>query len=146
MIRRPPRSTRTDTLFPYTTLFRSAPLLPAVLRPRLRRRDGAASGRGGERKGPLCFALGQRRLAGLHRHLRRLPAWQGVEGVPGSGWGSAVATVRKVVMGNRYVECTATSGQARCVRVLWWHGTFKEQTHINLLNRQTKASEHKSEN
>src|SRR3546814_3417434 len=30
MIRRPPRSTRTDTLFPYTTLFRSA-FIPAVL-------------------------------------------------------------------------------------------------------------------
>src|SRR3546814_5469908 len=31
MIRRPPRSTRTDTLFPYTTLFRSPPLpAPAV--------------------------------------------------------------------------------------------------------------------
>src|SRR3546814_18901668 len=28
MIRRPPRSTRTDTLFPYTTLFRSGPTLP----------------------------------------------------------------------------------------------------------------------
>src|SRR3546814_51283 len=27
MIRRPPRSTRTDTLFPYTTLFRSIPRL-----------------------------------------------------------------------------------------------------------------------
>src|SRR3546814_7321388 len=27
MIRRPPRSTRTDTLFPYTTLFRSAVFL-----------------------------------------------------------------------------------------------------------------------
>src|SRR3546814_3388359 len=27
MIRRPPRSTRTDTLFPYTTLFRSHPSL-----------------------------------------------------------------------------------------------------------------------
>src|SRR3546814_2684766 len=27
MIRRPPRSTRTDTLFPYTTLFRSTTLL-----------------------------------------------------------------------------------------------------------------------
>src|SRR3546814_4153277 len=27
MVRRPPRSTRTDTLFPYTTLFRSLPLL-----------------------------------------------------------------------------------------------------------------------
>src|SRR3546814_8632213 len=29
MIRRPPRATRTDTLFPYTTLFRSERLLPA---------------------------------------------------------------------------------------------------------------------
>src|SRR3546814_6984535 len=28
MIRRPPRSTRTDTLFPYTTLFRSQPESP----------------------------------------------------------------------------------------------------------------------
>src|SRR3546814_6185860 len=30
MIRRPPRSTRTDTLFPYTTLFRSWTPLPGV--------------------------------------------------------------------------------------------------------------------
>src|SRR3546814_14503559 len=30
MIRRPPRSTRTDTLFPYTTLFRSPPPTPLV--------------------------------------------------------------------------------------------------------------------
>src|SRR3546814_9516636 len=29
MIRRPPRSTRTDTLFPYTTLFRSNPVATA---------------------------------------------------------------------------------------------------------------------
>src|SRR3546814_5583712 len=28
MIRRPPRSTRTDTLFPYTTLFRSGLIIP----------------------------------------------------------------------------------------------------------------------
>src|SRR3546814_15290515 len=33
MIRRPPRTTRTDTLFPYTTLFRSVPA--ALLRPPL---------------------------------------------------------------------------------------------------------------
>src|SRR3546814_8942675 len=35
MIRRPPRSTRTDTLFPYTTLFRSEPslgLAPLIVR------------------------------------------------------------------------------------------------------------------
>src|SRR3546814_5621568 len=31
MILRPPRSTRTDTLFPYTTLFRSAVALPYLL-------------------------------------------------------------------------------------------------------------------
>src|SRR3546814_4519196 len=30
MIRRPPRSTRTDTLFPYTTLFRSIDAIEAV--------------------------------------------------------------------------------------------------------------------
>src|SRR3546814_8268082 len=33
MILRPPRSTRTDTLFPYTTLFRSLGLLPRDLSP-----------------------------------------------------------------------------------------------------------------
>src|SRR3546814_9996990 len=32
MIRRPPRSTRTDTLFPYTTLFRSAVLVELLER------------------------------------------------------------------------------------------------------------------
>src|SRR3546814_1347854 len=33
MIRRPPRSTRTDTLFPYTTLFRSQPKSRLVTMP-----------------------------------------------------------------------------------------------------------------
>src|SRR3546814_12596012 len=33
MIRRPPRSTRTDTLFPYTTLFRSAFLIKTAMWP-----------------------------------------------------------------------------------------------------------------
>src|SRR3546814_4431646 len=44
MIRRPPRSTRTDTLFPYTTLFRSA------------RRGASAAARRGERAS--CRARG----------------------------------------------------------------------------------------
>src|SRR3546814_11073551 len=43
-IRRPPRSTRTDTLFPYTTLFRSA-------EPRHRPRPARQTGGGGERDG-----------------------------------------------------------------------------------------------
>src|SRR3546814_7067262 len=36
MIRRPPRSTRTDTLFPYTTLFRSGPRRQACANRRYR--------------------------------------------------------------------------------------------------------------
>src|SRR3546814_19891531 len=38
MIRRPPRSTRTDTLFPYTTLFRSRAGEPCLAGARVRRR------------------------------------------------------------------------------------------------------------
>src|SRR3546814_10239982 len=59
MIRRPPRSTRTDTLFPYTTLFRSAegraaacdaaPAGGVRLRRRPRPRQAAADGRGDSR-------------------------------------------------------------------------------------------------
>src|SRR3546814_10050742 len=53
MIRRPPRSTRTDTLFPYTTLFRSHE--PSLLQGRQHRRGrgGALSQRSGDgrRKG-----------------------------------------------------------------------------------------------
>src|SRR3546814_6359173 len=45
MIRRPPRSTRTDTLFPYTTLFRS--LVHAVRQPA---RARPAVERGGHRR------------------------------------------------------------------------------------------------
>src|SRR3546814_13838972 len=41
MIRRPPRSTRTDTLFPYTTLFRST-LVDLPAQHRLRGREAFA--------------------------------------------------------------------------------------------------------
>src|SRR3546814_10434298 len=43
MIRRPPRSTRTDTLCPYTTLFRSAAF--DLVRAKTRRREEVRSGR-----------------------------------------------------------------------------------------------------
>src|SRR3546814_2114218 len=43
MIRRPPRSTRTDTLFPYTTLFRS--LVPGVRDRRARLLSDLVAGR-----------------------------------------------------------------------------------------------------
>src|SRR3546814_19737986 len=57
MIRRPPRSTRTDTLFPYTTLFRSLRVLPAgrVLLARLpgAHHRRAAGGLDGDHARPL---------------------------------------------------------------------------------------------
>src|SRR3546814_11529994 len=40
MIRRPPRSTRTDTLFPYTTLFRARAFRDAVARATVLAEDG----------------------------------------------------------------------------------------------------------
>src|SRR3546814_10856306 len=49
MIRRPPRSTRTDTLFPYTTLFRSRST-------GRRRHDAARAGR----RGPRAHRLPER--------------------------------------------------------------------------------------
>src|SRR3546814_10746568 len=75
MIRRPPRSTRTDTLFPYTTLFRS----------RLRADDrlpGPARGRRHVRLRPRALQLqprvahalfGHERLRPLHRPLAVVP-------------------------------------------------------------------------
>src|SRR3546814_8809367 len=48
MIRRPPRSTRTDTLFPYTTLFRSQLRAAAAHEHPLRRRKHTHERRLGE--------------------------------------------------------------------------------------------------
>src|SRR3546814_21163239 len=62
MLRRQPTSTRTDTLFPYTTLFRSAPATPARARARGGGRAGSSrdllpSRRRGTRPGPLAAQL-----------------------------------------------------------------------------------------
>src|SRR3546814_17510008 len=71
MIRRPPRSTRTDTLFPYTTLFRSA---AARMRPLLSAEgeDGAAPGLeavlGGDADPERVVALRLQRDAQAVRH------------------------------------------------------------------------------
>src|SRR3546814_8773271 len=61
MIRRPPRSTRTDTLFPYTTLFRS---------PR-RRPDRPADVSDPGLQRPAGLAAARRGLAELPPHRRR---------------------------------------------------------------------------
>src|SRR3546814_5089594 len=59
MIRRPPRSTLTDTLFPYTTLFRSDRQRPCWCRAA----DDAANCRGRDGWQPLCGITSVRRGA-----------------------------------------------------------------------------------
>src|SRR3546814_1150980 len=71
MIRRPPRSTRTDTLFPYTTLFRS------------RRRAG--DGDGDEFRRPLAVAHDL--LGEVDRHLVQRPPEIAQRRVGGAGDG-----------------------------------------------------------
>src|SRR3546814_11230182 len=50
MIRRPPRSTRTDTLFPYTTLFRAVRAMRDARRPRPEPVEGGAECAAKEKK------------------------------------------------------------------------------------------------
>src|SRR3546814_20369057 len=58
MIRRPPRSTRTDTLFPYTTLFRSSAVFDAVPN--------------GEKLGSFCARMCARRCRRSEEHTSEL--------------------------------------------------------------------------
>src|SRR3546814_13545666 len=60
MIRRPPRSTRTDTLFPYTTLFRSRADRDGRA-PDLLRAASAAQGAAGDREDARGQAPARRR-------------------------------------------------------------------------------------
>src|SRR3546814_8187795 len=76
MIRRPPRSTRTDTLFPYTTLFRS--LADLIIVGDIARIDGSARSteRGAELVGErdddfFIFLGGTQRTTARHDDLRR---------------------------------------------------------------------------
>src|SRR3546814_18671781 len=62
MIRRPPRSTRTDTLFPYTTLFRSNACHQARFWSQ-RAEDGT--------DGAACPAVGQEGHSARHGGFRR---------------------------------------------------------------------------
>src|SRR3546814_4973362 len=70
MIRLPPRSTRTDTLFPYTTLFRSNQRRP---RPALACERLQAV--------PRALALGPRRIVEACQHRRAGARQKGGDGV-----------------------------------------------------------------
>src|SRR3546814_1895306 len=65
MIRRPPRSTSTDTLFPYTTLFRSAGSSGTFSRKREKGLSSPSYGTGLKRIAVPAGATGRRALPGF---------------------------------------------------------------------------------
>src|SRR3546814_19600094 len=76
MSRRPPRSTRTDTLFPYTTLFRSGAFSPETYRELV---DTLPDDKVFVAKEYLGTKLSLSQLnnrAGYHAHLKRNAAWK----------------------------------------------------------------------
>src|SRR3546814_2108221 len=75
MIRRPPRSTRTDTLFPYTTLFRSvAALLALVGFLYWRHHQEQVAGTQGEQFQQAIDALGANKVDEASKQLAPLAA------------------------------------------------------------------------
>src|SRR3546814_7421442 len=95
MIRRPPRATRTDTLFPYTTLFRS----------RAQRARGFADQRG----------------IGFERLVRRKHVVVGVDDAQvGRGVGAQAALVGRAAGGEGMGEVAAA--QAAAIRALLVRG------------------------
>src|SRR3546814_17973983 len=97
MVRRPPRSTRTDTLFPYTTLFRSLLVLASpVLSMRLGSADASSNPKGSTTReaydliaqgfgpgfnGPLLLVAEQRNPIDLETLVRLTASVQAPPGV-----------------------------------------------------------------
>src|SRR3546814_5036531 len=104
MVRRPPRSTRTDTLFPYTTLFRSEVLIRAL--PHLPGVTLLFAGQGQYRRAleKQAEELGVDRRIGFlgsvpHDRLPRIYAAADVMALPSSSEGLANAWVEALACG-----------------------------------------------
>src|SRR3546814_4161493 len=80
MIRRPPRSTRTDTLLPYTTLFRSA--LGLLKAPPLQRRGWVERQRRGRRSAHLGMPIARRHRGEMRPRRRGIERDQFAHRVP----------------------------------------------------------------
>src|SRR3546814_15499003 len=131
MIRRPPRSTRTDTLFPYTTLFRSPAQAPRSrsggacraaggggVRLRLVAKDAAAPGRDGRER--LC----------ANRYFRRVPARIGA----GAGGGDAGRERHPAGRGFHADRKSVVAGQRVSVRVGLGGSRIIKKQNINYKN------------
>src|SRR3546814_7228466 len=79
MIRRPPRSTRTDTLFPYTTLFRYTISIPLQGKSSIADDRVIASGRSTRQVASMAQKLAERIKQQTGRIAR-------IEGLPAADW------------------------------------------------------------
>src|SRR3546814_17066933 len=89
MIRTPPRSKRTDTLFPYTTLFRSDPL------------TGFLNRRSLTEQGAMLFAQAQRRKKALALLLFDLDHFKTINDMHGHAAGDALLKCVAAKIGDR---------------------------------------------
>src|SRR3546814_12088698 len=116
MIRRPPRSTRTDTLFPYTTLFRSPARTACCFRSlRFFSSDSDlvhGAGEGGSLQRPDCRPAACRLLAAVARGEHE--GWLYLCGPAGSGKThlllAAVAEAQAAGRDVRYLPLNAFAG------------------------------------
>src|SRR3546814_3320484 len=104
MIRRPPRSTRTDTLFPYTTLFRS------IEQEDTRRRVERTQPEAGTR--PDIFGAQRRKMAGFGELAQAGEGWGGHVGqsFAGTEAGNQRRPNQKATLTSRISTGTSTSG------------------------------------
>src|SRR3546814_20901709 len=126
MIRRPPRSTRTDTLFPYTTLFRSQSCRHVALdRGGHDQTGGAAFGRHAAEKSAWA----------LHRRDRLEPRARDARAsvTPGSRRGCERTGDRKSVVSGKSVSVRVDLGGRRIIK--------KKRTRNNRLSRQMVLTE-----
>src|SRR3546814_14751964 len=123
MIRRPPRSTRTDTLFPYTTLFRS----------RISRRALSAARRG--RAHCWHAPATSRRIRALRRKsvMPRKPAHEQFDTI------KAIADRAFELFGRYGYEGVSIGDIAKAAKLskgaLYWHFDGKEALYLQCLQR-----------
>src|SRR3546814_13685603 len=120
MIRRPPRSTRTDTLFPYTTLFRSKPGLTLLEAPGNDAVSSTALSAAGAtvslfttgRGTPLGFPVPTIKVAANNELAARKPGWIVFDGgpVPDEGTNAGAAETLGPIPG------VASGGEPRAER------------------------------
>src|SRR3546814_3198561 len=122
MIRRPPRSTRTDTLFPYTTLFRS----------------------------PDIFGAQRRKMAGFGELAQAGEGWGGHVGqsFAGTEAGNQRRPNQKATLTSRISTGTSTSGPMTAAKARSEEHTYELQSLMRIsdavfcLKKKRKTTKH----